>query len=115
MMINDHIDEPKTLYIPDKHVWRRGVVLCYAGTLSSRPHTTDKPGGRGFALGHRYFSLKYVNTAYDHLILIITEYDAHRLVITPLSSTPVIPSSYLGYSSPFCFTINYNHLTFKAM
>jgi hypothetical protein len=39
-MINDIIDEPKTLYIPDQHVWRRGVVLCYVGTLSSRPDTT---------------------------------------------------------------------------
>jgi hypothetical protein len=39
-MINDKIDEPKTLYIPDKHVWRRGVVLCYVGTLSRRPDTS---------------------------------------------------------------------------
>jgi hypothetical protein len=36
MMINNNVDEPKTLYNPDKHVWRRGVVLCYAGTLSRR-------------------------------------------------------------------------------
>jgi len=40
MIIDDNTDEPKTLYIPDKHVWRRGVVLCYAGTISRRPDTT---------------------------------------------------------------------------
>jgi len=40
MIANDNIDEPKTLYIPVKHVWRRGVVLCYAGTLSRCPNTT---------------------------------------------------------------------------
>ena len=46
MMKNENSDDPKTLYIPDKHVWRRGVVFCYAGTLSRRLDTSDKPGVR---------------------------------------------------------------------
>ena len=60
---------------------------------SVRTRLWYKPGGWGFALVHRYFPFKHVKTAYDCLILAIPGCDAHRLVLTPLSSTPVLPSS----------------------